>query len=207
MVPISVTEARELPSLIASLDEAHRDRVTARFKDAICSLQANGLWDRLQNLATLPREERNALCEEYFSKGIPCPFLEHESCSIHENRPLICRQYLVTSPASHCRKPGAETISRVPLAANVFQALRHVEAQDQDRPRVVPLVLAPFLELGDDESSQAVSDWVRRLLAEIKRINEEKIAEKRSSKATRHHDASMLEQSVAPDGETDRSHP
>jgi Fe-S-cluster containining protein len=144
---------------------------------------------------------------EYFSKGIPCPFLEDESCSIHENRPLICRQYLVTSPASHCRKPSAETISRVPLAADVLRALIRIEAQDQDRPRFVPLVLAPFLKLGVDESGQAVSDWVRRLLEEIKRINDEKIAEMRSSEATRHRDASMLEQSVAPDGETDGSDP
>jgi len=207
LVPISVAEARELPSLIAGLNPAHRDRVTARFEDAISSLQASGLWDRLQNLATIPLEERIAFAMEYVSKGIPCPFLEDESCSIHENRPLICRQYLVTSPASHCKNPNAETISRVPLAADAFRALRHIEAQDEDRPRFVPLVLAPFLKLGDDESSQAVSDWVRRLLAEIKQINDERIAEKRSSEATRHRDASMLEQSVAPDGETDASHP
>jgi len=207
LVPISVPEARELPSLIASLDEAHRDRVTARFKDAISSLQATGLWDRLRDLAALPQQERIALAMEYFSKGIPCPFLEDESCSIHENRPLICRQYLVTSPASHCRNPGAETISRVSLAADVFQALKHIEAPERDRPRFVPLVLAPFLKLEDDESGQAVSDWVRRLLAEIKRINDEKIAEMRSSEATRHQDASMLEQSVTPDSATDGSRP
>jgi Fe-S-cluster containining protein len=196
LVPISVTEARELPSLIASLDQAHRDRVTARFKDAISSLQASGLWDRLRDLAALPRQERIALAMEYFSKAIPCPFLEDESCSIHESRPLICRQYLVTSPASHCRNPSAETISRVSLAADVFQALKHIEAPERDRPRFVPLVLAPFLTLGDDGSTHAVADWMQRLLAEIKRINDEKISEMRSSEATRRRDAPMLEQSV-----------
>jgi Fe-S-cluster containining protein len=36
---------------------------------------------------------------------MPCPFLEDESCSIHPDRPLVCREYLVTSPAELCAGP------------------------------------------------------------------------------------------------------
>jgi Fe-S-cluster containining protein len=202
LVPLSITEARELQSLIAGLDEAHRDRIMARFQDAMTALQGNGLWDRLQGLAGIPRQERVALAMEYFSKGIPCPFLEDESCSIHQNRPLICRQYLVTSPAGHCRNPSPETISSVPLAANVSQALMRIEAPERGSPRFVPLVLAPFLDLGDDGPDQPVSDWVRRLLAEIQRFNDEKIADLKGSQPASGQDASMLEQPVAPDSGT-----
>jgi len=42
--------------------------------------------------------------------------LEDESCSIHQNRPISCREYLVTNPAMNCEKPTAENMQMVPLA-------------------------------------------------------------------------------------------
>ena len=50
-------------------------------------------------------EERTELAYEYFKHGIACPFLEDESCSIHPDRPMACREYLVSSPAENCRAP------------------------------------------------------------------------------------------------------
>ena len=51
-----------------------------------------------------------SIAMSYFRLGIPCPFLENEACSIHQDRPVKCREYLVTSPAEHCRAPSAKTI-------------------------------------------------------------------------------------------------
>jgi Fe-S-cluster containining protein len=176
LVPLSITEARQLPKLIEGLSDAHRGRVQARFNDAISRLRASSLWDRLERYATLSRDERLALGMEYFRLGIACPFLEDESCSIHPVRPLICRQYLVTSPADHCTNPSAETITRVPLSANVLGALIHIEAQEADPPQTAPLVLAPILKLGEGESKKPAPDWMGRLLAQIKTLRDEQIA-------------------------------
>jgi hypothetical protein len=41
----------------------------------------------------------------YFLQGVACPFLEAESCGIHPDRPLACREYLVTSRRP-LRHPG-----------------------------------------------------------------------------------------------------
>ncbi len=81
----------------------------------------------------------------YFDQGIPCPFLEEESCSIYGERPLVCREYLVTSPAEHCARPRAETVKRVKMPLKVWTA---VAAFDEVPPgarfiRWVPLILAP----------------------------------------------------------------
>jgi Fe-S-cluster containining protein len=176
LVPISVTEARQLPQLIESLGEAHRGRVQARFNEAVLKLRASSLWDRLERFGTLPRDEVSALKVEYFRLGIPCPFLEEEACSIHPIRPLICRQYLVTSPAENCRNPWTESIARVPLAADVLGALKRVEAREPTPPQAVPLVLAPFLNLGESESKKTVSDWMRDLQAEIREFRDEQLA-------------------------------
>jgi Fe-S-cluster containining protein len=81
------------------------------------------------DVASSHREERAAFSTEYFAQSIPCPFLKKESCSIHEDRPLICRQYLMTSEASHCKNPTTAPISRVALAADVMKALTRIETQ------------------------------------------------------------------------------
>jgi Fe-S-cluster containining protein len=176
LVPLSVTEAQQLPQLIASLSDAHRRRVQAKFKEAIGRLRASTLWDRLERFGTLSRNERKPLAMEYFQLGIPCPFLEDESCSIHPVRPLICRQYLVTSPVDHCKNPSAEGITRVALAADVVGALKRIEAHEPNAPRSVPLVLAPILNLGEGESKKTVPAWMSRLLGQIKKIRDEQIA-------------------------------
>ena len=58
--------------------------------------------------ASLDRETAHALGLKYFALGIPCPFLEEERCTIHEIRPLRCREYLVVSPAEHCAHPATK---------------------------------------------------------------------------------------------------
>ncbi len=176
LVPLSTTEAQQLPQLIDDLDDAHRSRVQARFDDALSRLRASNVWDRLQHYASLSRDERVALGMDYFRLGIPCPFLEDESCSIHPIRPLICRQYLVTSPSDHCTNPSARSIARVPLAANVLGALMRVEAHEPNPPRSVPLILAPILNLGEDEPKKTVPVWMRLLLGQIEKIRDEQLA-------------------------------
>ena len=55
-----------------------------------------------------------------------CPFLEEESCSIHPDRPLVCREYLVTSPAELCAGPTQEGVTPVAVP-KVSPAARGLE--------------------------------------------------------------------------------
>ena len=175
LVPLSVTEAQQLPQLIAGLDEAHRARVMTRFDEAISKLRESGMLRRVEEFTTLSRAEREELGWDYFRLGIPCPFLEEESCSIHPIRPVICRQYLVTSAPVHCANPP-RNIAPVPLAADVLGALKRVEAAGSNPPQSVPLILALTASLGKDDSKKTVPAWMGLLLDQIKKIREERIA-------------------------------
>jgi Fe-S-cluster containining protein len=139
LVPIAPSEARRLKSLIDELPEPRQVAVRQRFADALGRLGQAGLLDKLRNLATMPKEEHRALGLAYFTAGVPCPFLEDESCSVHPERPSACREYLVTSPAEYCSRPTAETIDCVAVPAKVSNAVARLENPSQ----VVPLVLAP----------------------------------------------------------------
>ncbi len=87
-------------------------------------------------------DQQGRLAREYFKVRAACPFLEEESCSIYPDRPLSCREYLVTSPAAWCRDPESGTIEKVPLDAKATQVLfRFDDGEGKGALSWLPLVL------------------------------------------------------------------
>lgn len=143
IVPISETEARHLATLIDELPEPRRDAVLARFDDARQRLESADLWERLVAHASLDDDAAEQLALDVLHAGIPCPFLEDESCSIRRDRPLSCRELLVTSDARHCEDPTPETIVPVPIASHGSDALARIDPAPAGRNVYwMPLVLA-----------------------------------------------------------------
>ncbi|HEV2679517.1 MAG TPA: YkgJ family cysteine cluster protein [Rhodanobacter sp.] len=143
LVPIAPTEAHRLRQLVDAMPEPRRNEVLDRFEAAHAKLAATGMLDRLRAPARMDEASRRKLGIDYFRHGVACPFLEQESCSIYAERPLACREYLVTSPAAHCAEPTPDSIDCLPIAARVSRALWKLEA-NQDRAGLswVPLITA-----------------------------------------------------------------
>jgi Fe-S-cluster containining protein len=153
LVPISELEARQLRDLVEDLPEPRRTEVRARFAEARRRLQEAGLLDKLLHPEQFPDDELRPVGLDYFRQAIPCPFLDEESCSIHPERPISCREYLVTSPAVNCAEPTPETVHCVPLAGKVSSALYRLQIDPNARfVRWVPLSLAlDWVEAHPDE--------------------------------------------------------
>ena len=115
LVPISHTEGESLLAVIDALPDGRRTAVEARFAEADAALARAGLRDMLLDPQKRAGKTDRELSTAYFALGIPCPFLEDESCSIHPDRPLVCREYLVTSPAERCAGPTQEGVTPVPV--------------------------------------------------------------------------------------------
>ena len=133
-VPLAEIEIYQIAELVESMEEPRRTEIKNRFA-AGCDHFENIKWfERMENCAELARTAAPEIAEkalesavlEYFHQGVPCPFLENESCSIHQVRPLVCREYLVTSPAENCSEPSAENISKVPLLTKPSKPLMAV---------------------------------------------------------------------------------
>ena len=64
--------------------------------------------------------------------------------SIYEERPITCREYLVTSPAENCSRPTPQNIRRVKLLMPVFNAVARWQVAPSEHflERWVPLILA-----------------------------------------------------------------
>jgi len=135
-VPISELEIYYLAELVNEMPEPRRSQVRERFQAAADHFRKMGWYDRMNEVAnlTLTESERtvtdeiNKAAVDYFREQVPCPFLDIEtaSCSIHESRPLACREYLVTSPAANCSDPAADNIKKVELFIKPSKTLRWV---------------------------------------------------------------------------------
>jgi Fe-S-cluster containining protein len=155
LVPISETEARHIRNLIDDLPEPRRSEIRNRFALARERLAEHGLLDSLLHPEAMSDDNYLPTAIRYFDLQIACPFLEDESCSIHKERPITCREYLVTSPAVNCSHPTPENIERVRLPVRIFNALARFDVPPT-RPFLeswVPLILAPeWAETHPDQS-------------------------------------------------------
>ncbi|MEX2176530.1 MAG: YkgJ family cysteine cluster protein [Pirellulaceae bacterium] len=134
LVPISPVEARHVARLVAGMPEPRQAEIRSRFAAARQRLESTGLWQRLETRQAWPEAQVPDIGLEYFRQGIACPFLEDESCSIHPDRPMACREYLVTSPAENCSNPTPQSVEWLPLPAKVWTAAAWCEpgtAQDR----------------------------------------------------------------------------
>jgi len=144
LVPVSQTEARNLRDVVAAMPEPRRAHVHERFADALQRLESGGLLDALRDRAHWTHDNAQPYGMAYFDQGVPCPFLEDESCSIYEDRPSVCREYLVTSPVEECARPQWNRIDRLPVPFRVWTALASFDARPAGSPFLawVPLTLA-----------------------------------------------------------------
>jgi Fe-S-cluster containining protein len=133
-VPLSEIEIYQIAELVASMPEPRRSDIIERFEAANAHFESIDWFGRLKACAAkVPTHDRDevtrefmALALEYFHAGVACPFLENESCSIHQDRPLACREYMVTSPALNCSDPRPDNIDRLELLIKPSEALRSV---------------------------------------------------------------------------------
>lgn len=158
LVPVSRTEAERLLGVVAALPVERREALAARFAAAEAAIKSGGLHERRG------RTDRE-LSVAYFALGVPCPFLEEESCSIHPERPLICREYLVTSPAELCSGPEQEGVTPVPVP-KVSMAARGLQDEGEDW---FPLAMLMDWARTSPRAGQHRTgpEWVQRFLKRI----------------------------------------
>jgi len=153
LVPISPPEAIRLRATVAKLDPDHRGRVLDRFEAIKRRLADEGLATPVRT-AFRPqdgdRPDRRTVGLAYFALGLACPFLEEESCSIHPDRPLACREYLVSSDPIGCTgAAGAEPVMIVEVPRRLsalFALLSHRLLADRFGPTPTWLALVEALD-------------------------------------------------------------
>jgi Fe-S-cluster containining protein len=160
LVPISRTEGEALQALVDAMPKERRKAVRARFAEAEARITTAGLAE------PAGRSDRE-MSLAYFALRLACPFLEEESCSIHPDRPLVCREYLVTSPAALCAGPAQEGVTPVPVPKLSLAAQR---LQDEDGSWFpLAMLMAWSRKPRPSAKRRPGTEWVRRFLTGLSR--------------------------------------
>lgn len=142
IVPLSPAEAFMLFDMVRSFPPERRAHVLERFTKVRTRLETEGFGERYQAPAA-NMDEMAEMGNSYQKLNLPCPFLEEDACSIHPNRPTVCREFLATTPAARCDDPSVHEVRAVPLAVSLTECLSKLSAMViGGEPQVIPLTLA-----------------------------------------------------------------
>lgn len=149
LVAISLAEAQSLADVVAAMPVERQAVIRGRFAAAIQRLEEAGLLDAAEpqgsRMLQATRDDPSvpAVGRRYFRLQIACPFLEEESCSIHPDRPLVCREYHVTSPAADCARLYQIPVDSVEPAIRMGDVMTRLSHTVSGAPLgSIPLVLA-----------------------------------------------------------------
>ena len=143
-VPVTPPEAHALLRLVEALPKVARSQVEARFDAGVSRLREAGLAEpMLEQADDLNADSARTLAHRYFKLGLACPFLVDDACSIHPQRPFVCRQYLVSSDPALCTDPFANQADVIPMPLHAASAMLAAStAALGRRQHSVPLMLA-----------------------------------------------------------------
>jgi len=161
VIALSEFEAYSLAEIVEQMPEPQRSETKERFNKTLAHFTEIGWIDRFENCANY--SESLEVFLDYFKEGIQCPFLVDNACSIYYDRPLTCREYLVTNPAINCSNPTKENINlvNVPVrpSGNLFKF-------GQQKPlgglNAIPLImLLKWVEMNPDNFPEKTGEeWM-----------------------------------------------
>jgi len=149
LIVISLVEAHALAKLVADMPEPRQSEIRARFAEAarrfaeISMAKRDISGDPDSDEFPLVESDDQRLGAAWFSRQIACPFLDDETCGIHPSRPLVCREYQVTSPSAACSRLYRAPVERIETSVQLGQSLARATAEIAGVPSaMIPLVMA-----------------------------------------------------------------
>ena len=153
-VPVAEFEAYNIAEVVVRLPEPRRTEVIEKFDAAVAHFARIGWFEKFNKFSSLEEEGFSEVLLEYMREDVPCPFLLDGACSIYEDRPLVCREYLVTNPPENCADPNSENLRviKIPIAPSQ-NLLRFGQIEPFSQLNIVPLILALKLAVSKPENA------------------------------------------------------
>ncbi len=161
LVPLSVPEAFRLREEILDIPETGRKEILDLFLDG-----ARRILKEKSELSNLL--EINNLSDWYSDLELVCPFLSNNICSKYNNRPIACREYLVTGTELLC-KPGQQgDFHKVDLPVSILECLGKLcsELEQTDIEAIMMPLALPWSEenLVRNEKTRPAPEVVEHLI-------------------------------------------
>jgi Fe-S-cluster containining protein len=152
LVPMTAPEARALKRIVDAMPLDLQTAIRNHFNKTLEAVWAAGILDAdspLDHPVWLvdPAKQGQAryldIARRYFQLHRPCAFLVNGACSIYEDRPLACREYIVSSPALHCAEFDQEQIEMIEAPVKLSHAIAELTTLIEQKPaQQIPLFAA-----------------------------------------------------------------
>ncbi|NQV35118.1 MAG: YkgJ family cysteine cluster protein [Phycisphaeraceae bacterium] len=160
LVPLSIPETILLYEEIRSMPSEESGEFWDNSLSVATHLLEDGSSDSPEHESSLPE-----VAKWYSDKQVSCPFLKNDLCAIYDKRPLACREYMVTTPASGCRPGNMDPVEKVGLPYSLVEAVGEVAAQLEGTPVeaiMLPLIL-PWIQ---ENRERAQRKWSAQKMAQ-----------------------------------------
>jgi hypothetical protein len=141
-VVVTGAELRAIHDAVARLSEPDRSVVQERISSQAQQLRDAGITG--DSLVHLDPADAMQVVQRYFALRVMCPLLADGVCIVRDERPLVCREYLVTSDPAECARLGQSAqIVRIRARRDIVAGFRSASAATGEARRHL---LAPALD-------------------------------------------------------------
>lgn len=144
LVTVSIHEALLLAHLVSMLKPSEQYTIKKSFNHILTKLEEHSILKDLLHYNINQFEDKESITNIqrlYWSLNLDCPFLVENSCSIYQYRPLICREYLVSSEPVNCQESfkNDHLVHRMSLTHGFASAAASFDGIEAIKTRGIPL--------------------------------------------------------------------
>jgi Fe-S-cluster containining protein len=178
LVPLTIPEAMRLTEEVES-----RPLWERRFVVESCLLMARCILEltpksSLEKFINIPLNAGTRfkdLSDWYSRIDLPCPFLVNHLCTIYEQRPIACREHMVTGSNSNCEVRSVQPPHRVQMPVSILESLARLTNELEkpaDEVIILPFVLIwRFDRLDCFKHAWPASELVSRFVDILTNVN------------------------------------
>ena len=144
LIPLSVPEVFRLREELLAMPSSKSSRILKS-----CVIAAKRILDKSHEDIDANKLTKNNLAQKdeiskwYTSLKLTCPFLSEDLCLLYEQRPLACREHIVTGSAVSCETGHRTEPNVAPMPVSILEALGLLAAElEQSDVEAVMLPLA-----------------------------------------------------------------
>ena len=145
LVPLSVPEAFRIAEELPMMPAGENGTMIQSSLDACRTIldRVPGNLDTQEPAETNHTVRSKQLGHWYAGLGLACPFLSNGLCVPYEQRPIACREHMVTGPADSCDVANSNEPDVVKMPVSVLECLGQLTAElEQSEVEAVMLPLA-----------------------------------------------------------------
>ncbi len=134
-VAVTPAEIRAIATALASMPASTQGAIVARAQEIVA------------RVATDIPDGTDEFPRHYYALSEPCPLLIDRACAVRDVRPLVCREYLMSSAPKHCDDRTLENVVKIRRRKNVSGWFQEVSARFDDAgPRLLATALVEAAE-------------------------------------------------------------